>query len=96
MLVAKGNELLQAGNIQSALRDGEAAIGTNSAGWEGYALKGVALMDLKQSEEAADALTLAITRAPEEKKPHFAICAVRPSPAPHRARCLPQASRKPR
>jgi TPR repeat protein len=67
-LIAKGNELLQAGNIQSALRQGEAAIAKNSAGWEGYALKGVALMDLKQAEEAADALSEAIRRAPEEKK----------------------------
>jgi tetratricopeptide (TPR) repeat protein len=67
-LIAKGNELLQAGNLQAALRDGEAAIAKNSTGWEGYALKGVALMDLKQSDEAADALTLAIGRAPEEKK----------------------------
>jgi hypothetical protein len=30
MLVGKGNELLQAGNIQAALRDGEAAIAKNS------------------------------------------------------------------
>ncbi len=37
--------------------------------WEGYALMGSALMNLKRYEDAADALSKAIERAPDSKQP---------------------------
>jgi tetratricopeptide (TPR) repeat protein len=67
-LITRGNTLLQAGNNDQALNSGEAAIGMSAGRWEGYALAGSALMNLKRYEDAADALSKAIDRAPESQQ----------------------------
>ena len=67
-LITQGNALLQAGNAEQALNLGEAAIRSRADRWEGYALAGGALMNLKRYEDAADALSKAIDRAPESKQ----------------------------
>jgi tetratricopeptide (TPR) repeat protein len=67
-LITRGNALLQAGDNDQALNSGEAAIGIKAARWEGYALAGSALMNLKRYEDAADALSKAIDRAPESQQ----------------------------
>ena len=67
--IAQGNALLQAGNTGQALSSGESAIKISADRWEGYALAGSALMNLKRYEPAADALSKAIERAPESKQP---------------------------
>jgi tetratricopeptide (TPR) repeat protein len=67
-LITRGNSLLQAGNDDQALNSGEAAIGMKADRWEGYALAGSALMHLKRYEDAADALSKAIERAPESQQ----------------------------
>ena len=67
--IKQGNALLQAGNADQALNSGEAAIRMGADRWEGYALAGGALMNLKRYEDAADALSKAIDRAPEPKQP---------------------------
>jgi tetratricopeptide (TPR) repeat protein len=68
-LITQGNALLQAGNADQALNSGQAAIRFRVDRWEGYALAGGALMNLKRYEDAADALSKAIDRAPESKQP---------------------------
>jgi tetratricopeptide (TPR) repeat protein len=68
-LIDKGNTQLQAGNAQSATTIGEAAIHEDASRWEGYALAGGALMNLKRYEEATDMLSKAIEKAPESKQP---------------------------
>jgi tetratricopeptide (TPR) repeat protein len=67
--IKEGNALLQAGSADQALNTGEAAIRIGADRWEGYALAGTALMNLKRYEDAADALSKAIDRAPESKQP---------------------------
>jgi tetratricopeptide (TPR) repeat protein len=67
-LITQGNALLQAGDDNQALDSGEAAIAIKADRWEGYALAGSALMHLKRYEDAADALSKAIERAPESKQ----------------------------
>ena len=67
-LITQGNALLQAGSDDQALNSGEAAIKIKADRWEGYALAGSALMHLKRYEDAADALSKAIDRAPESKQ----------------------------
>jgi tetratricopeptide (TPR) repeat protein len=67
-LVQKGKTQLQAGTADLALASGEEAIKMNADRWEGYALGGGALMNLKRYEEAADKLSEAIKRAPEAKQ----------------------------
>lgn len=67
--IQQGNAQLQAGNNDQALHSGEMAITTGADRWEGYALTGGALMNLKRYEDAADALSKAIDRAPESKQP---------------------------
>jgi tetratricopeptide (TPR) repeat protein len=67
-LVQKGKTQLQASTVDLALDSGEAAIKMNADRWEGYALAGGALMNLKRYEEAADKLSEAIKRAPETKQ----------------------------
>jgi tetratricopeptide (TPR) repeat protein len=67
-LVQKGKTQLQAGSADMALATGEAAIKISVDRWEGYALAGGALMNLKRYEEAADRLSQAIARAPETKQ----------------------------
>ena len=68
-LITQGNSLLQAGNTEQALNSGKTAIGIRADRWEGHALAGAALMNLKRYEDAADALSKAIDRAPESKQP---------------------------
>jgi tetratricopeptide (TPR) repeat protein len=68
-LITQGNALLQAGNADQALNSGEAAIKIKADRWEGYALAGGALMNLKRYEDAADALSKAIDRAPGPEQP---------------------------
>jgi hypothetical protein len=68
-LVQKGKTQLQAGSADLALASGEAAIKMNADRWEGYALAGGALMNLKRYEDAADKFSEAIKRAPEAKQP---------------------------
>jgi len=68
-LVQTGTVQLQTGKADLALASGEAAIKLSVDRWEGYALAGGALMNLKRYEEAADKLSAAILRAPEAKQP---------------------------
>jgi len=68
-LITQGNALLEAGNANQALNSGEAAIKIRPDRWEGYGLAGRALMNLKRYEDAADALSKAIDRAPESNQP---------------------------
>jgi tetratricopeptide (TPR) repeat protein len=68
-LITQGNALLQAGNADQALKSGEAATKAGADRWEGYSLAGGALLNLKRYEDAADALSKAIERAPESKQP---------------------------
>ena len=67
-LVQKGKTQLQAGSADLALASGEAAIKMNADRWEGYALAGGALMNLKRYEEGVDRFSHAIDRAPEAKQ----------------------------
>jgi len=67
-IIQQGNAQLKAGNNESALTTGESASKNRPDRWEGYALVGGALMNLKRYEEAADALSKAIDRAPEAKQ----------------------------
>jgi hypothetical protein len=68
-LIQQGKSLLQAGSAEQAAAAGKAAIKMSTERWEGYALVGGALMNLKRYEEAADTLSKAIERAPESKQP---------------------------
>jgi tetratricopeptide (TPR) repeat protein len=68
-LIQEGNAQLQALDAEAARKTGETAIHTDANRWEGYALEGGALMNLKRYEEAADTLSEAIKRAPESKQP---------------------------
>jgi hypothetical protein len=67
-LIQQGKSQLQAGSAERAAASGKAAIKMSGERWEGYALVGGALMNLKRYEDAADALTNAIGRAPADKK----------------------------
>lgn len=67
-LVQEGNRQLQAGNLTDALAAGNQAIALDRGRWQGYALAGGALMNLKRYEEAADSLSKAIDRAPSDKQ----------------------------
>ena len=62
--VEAGSRQLAMGNAQPALELGRVAVGIDSSRWEAYALTGNALLHLQRFEEAADALSLAIERAP--------------------------------
>jgi hypothetical protein len=68
-LIQQGNSQLQAHSAAEAAASGIAAVKMNAERWEGYALAGGALMNLKRYEEAADALSKAIERAPEATQP---------------------------
>jgi tetratricopeptide (TPR) repeat protein len=62
--IQQGQAQLAAGNAESALNLGDAAIRIDPERWDGYALAGQALLALKHYEAAADALSKAIERAP--------------------------------
>jgi tetratricopeptide (TPR) repeat protein len=68
-LIQRGKSALQTGGAEQAAASGKAAIKMSMERWEGYALVGGALMNLKRYEEAADTLSEAIKRAPEAKQP---------------------------
>jgi tetratricopeptide (TPR) repeat protein len=84
-LVQRGKSELQAGHPDQSVTSGQAAIKLSKERWEGYALIGGALMNLKRFEEAADALSKAIERAPADKQPGLRDlrrqCLQTPSPA---------------
>ena len=67
-LIQQGKSQLQAGNAEQAAASGKAATKMSTERWEGYALVGGALMNLKRYEAAADTLSEAIKRAPEAKQ----------------------------
>jgi tol-pal system protein YbgF len=67
-LIQQGKSQLQAGSAEQAVAAGKAAIKMSPERWEGYALVGGALMNLKRYEAAADELSEAIKRAPEAKQ----------------------------
>jgi hypothetical protein len=67
-LIQQGKSQLQAGSAEQATASGKAAIKMSTERWEGYALVGGALMNLKRYEAAADTLSEAIKRAPEAKQ----------------------------
>jgi len=66
--IQRGNTELQAGSADHALASGETAIRISPERWEGYALAGGALLNLKRYEESADALSKAIERAPQSQQ----------------------------
>jgi tol-pal system protein YbgF len=68
-LIQQGKSQLQTGCAEQAAASGNAAIKMSTERWEGYALVGGALMNVKRYEAAADTLTEAIKRAPESKQP---------------------------
>jgi tetratricopeptide (TPR) repeat protein len=67
--IQKGRTELRAGKADQALAAGEQAIKLDAMRWEGYALAGGALMNLKRFEEAADDFNEALKRAPQAKQP---------------------------
>ncbi len=67
-LIQQGKAQLQAGHADEALATGEQAIKLDARNWEGYALAGGALMNLKRYDEAINRLTDAIERAPQDKQ----------------------------
>jgi len=67
-LIQNGNAQLQAGKPDQALSLGQKAAKLRPERWQAWALSGGALMNLKRYEEAADALSKAIDRAPEAKQ----------------------------
>jgi len=64
----EGQAALAAGMPAAALNAGDAAVRTDPQRWDGYALAGQALLQLKRYEAAADALSKAIERAPESEQ----------------------------
>jgi tetratricopeptide (TPR) repeat protein len=67
-LIEQGKTQLRSGNAGQALATGEQAIRSDATRWEGYALAGGALMNLKRYEEAADDFSHSIDRAPQNKQ----------------------------
>jgi tetratricopeptide (TPR) repeat protein len=67
-LIHEGNSQLKAGSADVALTTGQSAVTADANRWEGYTLEGGALMSLNRYEEAADALSKAIERAPVSKQ----------------------------
>jgi tetratricopeptide (TPR) repeat protein len=68
VLSQQGKAQLQAGNNDQALASAEQSIKSDATRWEGYALAGGALMNLKRYEEAADRFSKAIELAPQSKQ----------------------------
>jgi tetratricopeptide (TPR) repeat protein len=67
-LIQQGKIQLQSGTNDLALASAEQAIKSDATRWEGYALAGGALMNLKRYDEAITKLSHAIERAPQDKQ----------------------------
>ncbi len=68
VLIQQGKAQLQAGHADQALASGEQAIKLDAKNWEGYALAGGALMNLKRYDEAITEFSDAIERATQDKQ----------------------------
>src|SRR5690242_13368976 len=66
--ISAGQAALATKSFDRALTIGDAAIRIDPERWDGYALAGLALLNLKQYEPAADALSKAIERAPDSQQ----------------------------
>jgi tetratricopeptide (TPR) repeat protein len=66
--VDDGNAQLQGGNLDQALSTGDELIRMDNQRWEGYALAGGALMNLKRYKDAVDRLDQAIKLAPSARR----------------------------
>lgn len=66
--ISAGQAALAARSFDRALTLGDAAIRLDPERWDGYALSGLALLNLQQYEPAADALSKAIERAPDTQQ----------------------------
>lgn len=67
--IQQGDDALLTGQADAALSAGDAAVRDAPDRWDGYALSGRALLALKRYEQAADALSRAIERAPAAEQP---------------------------
>lgn len=67
-LIQQGKAQLQAHHAAQALAAGERAIKLDAKNWEGYALAGGALMNLKRYDEAITRFGDAMERAPQDKQ----------------------------
>lgn len=67
-LIQQGKAQLQASHPDQALATAEQAIKLDAKNWEGYALAGGALMNLRRYDDAINRLTDAIERAPQDKE----------------------------
>lgn len=67
-LIQQGKAQLEAGHADQALASGEQAIKLDAKNWEGYALAGGALMNLKHYDEAISQFSDAMQRAPQDKQ----------------------------
>ena len=66
--ISAGQAALADKSFDRALTLGDTAIRIDPERWDGYALAGLALLNLKQYEPAADALSKAIERAPDAQQ----------------------------
>jgi hypothetical protein len=66
--ISAAHAALSAGDLDRALTFGDAAIRIGPERWDGYAVAGQALCELRRYEPAADALSKAIERAPEAQQ----------------------------
>lgn len=66
--ISAGQRALRDKSFDRALTLGDAAIRIDPERWDGYALAGLALLNLQQYEPAADALSKAIERAPDTQQ----------------------------
>lgn len=67
-VIQQGKMQLQAGHADEALATAEQAIKLDAKNWEGYALAGGALMNLKRYDEAITRFGDAMERAPQDKQ----------------------------
>jgi hypothetical protein len=66
--ISAGQAALATGGFDRALTFGDAAVRIDPQRWDGFALAGLALLNLRQFEPAADAFSKAIERAPETQQ----------------------------
>ncbi len=67
-LIQQGKAQLQAGSADQSLSTAEQAIKLDAKNWEGYALAGGALMNLKRYDQAITRFGDAMERAPQDKQ----------------------------